>query len=78
MRDSCTARGNAERHLERLRQRGLTRSDWQPRAAASLLLGTLFAHAIGRDLIPCRYRRGRRRQYVELFLNPIGYEVSRS
>jgi AcrR family transcriptional regulator len=70
-----------EHYLERLRERGLTRGDWQPRAAASLLLGSLFADAISRDLIPDHLpspAADAPRQYVELFLNAIGYEVSRS
>ncbi len=68
-------------YLTRLRERGLTRGDWQPRAAASLLLGTLFADAISRDLMPDLLpspAEDAPRQYVELFLNAIGYEVSRS
>jgi AcrR family transcriptional regulator len=70
-----------EHYLERLRERGFTRGDWQPRAAASLLLGTLFADAISRDLMPDHLpspAADAPRQYVELFLNAIGYEVSRS
>ena len=70
-----------EQYLARLRDHGRTRSDWQPRAAASMLLGTLFADAISRDLIPDHLpspAEDAPRQYVELFLNAIGYEVSRS
>jgi AcrR family transcriptional regulator len=70
-----------EHYLARLRGRGQTRGDWQPRAAASLLLGTLFADAISRDLMPDHLpspAADAPRQYVELFLNAIGYEVSRS
>ena len=70
-----------EHYLVRLRERGLTSGDWQPRAAASLLLGTLFADAISRDLMPDHLpspAADAPRQYVELFLNAIGYEVSRS
>jgi AcrR family transcriptional regulator len=70
-----------EQYLVRLRERGLTRGSWEPRAAASLLLGTLFADAISRDLMPDHLpspAADAPRQYVELFLNAIGYEVSRS
>ena len=70
-----------EQYLTRLRERGLTRGDWQPRAAASMLLGTLFADAISRDLMPDHLpspAEDAPRQYVELFLNAVGYEVSRS
>jgi AcrR family transcriptional regulator len=70
-----------EQYLVRLRERGLATGDWQPRAAASLLLGTLFADAISRDLMPDHLpspAADAPRQYVELFLNAIGYKVSRS
>jgi AcrR family transcriptional regulator len=70
-----------ERYLTRLRARGLARGGWEPRAAASMLLGTLFADAISRDLMPDHLAvpaDDAPRQYVELFLTAIGYEVSRS
>ena len=70
-----------ERYLTRLRERGLARGDWQTRAAVSLLLGSLFADAISRDLMPEQLPTpadDAPRQYVELFLNAIGYHVSPS
>ena len=42
-------------YLERLRERGLAGESTDPRAAAAMLLGTLFADAIGRDLVPDMY-----------------------
>jgi hypothetical protein len=67
---------NLARYLTRLRERGLARGDWQPRAAASLLLGALFGDALSRDLMPEQLPSpadDAPRQYVELFLNAIGY-----
>jgi AcrR family transcriptional regulator len=67
---------NLVRYLTQLRERGLARGDWQPRAAASLLLGALFGDALSRDLMPEQLPSpadDAPRQYVELFLNAIGY-----
>ena len=67
---------NLVRYLTQLRERGLACGDWQPRAAASLLLGALFGDALGRDLMPEQLPSpadDAPRQYVELFLNAIGY-----
>ena len=64
------------RYITRLRERGLAHGDWQPRAAASLLLGALFGDALGRDVMPEQLPSpadDAPRQYVELFLNAIGY-----
>jgi AcrR family transcriptional regulator len=62
------------RYLVRLRAVGLAGGDWQPRAAAAMLMGTLFADAMGRDCMPDRYPPEREaiRQYVVLFLRAIG------
>ena len=66
-----------ERYILRLRELGRTRGTWEPRAATSMLLGTLFADAIGRDIMPEELTPSMDdapRQYVELFLNGLGYE----
>ena len=42
-------------YLRRLRQRGLAQAEFDPRAAAALLIGTLFADAMGRDIMPDLY-----------------------
>lgn len=65
-----------ERYLARLRERGVVSNDWDVRTAACLLIGTLFADAIGRDFIkdylpePAEEAPDR---YVQLFLRAIGY-----
>jgi AcrR family transcriptional regulator len=62
-------------YLERLRARGLASGGWEPRAAAAMLMGTLFSDVMGRDCMPHRYPDGDAqaiRQYVSLFLRAIG------
>jgi AcrR family transcriptional regulator len=66
-----------ESYLERLRASGRARGAWHPRAATSMLLGTLFADAISRDIMPDRLPSPADEapsQYVDLFLNAIGYQ----
>jgi AcrR family transcriptional regulator len=66
-------------YLERLKQRGLAVESVDPGAAASMLLGALFADAIGRDLVPDMYvvpTEEAVTQYVALFLRGIGVETS--
>jgi AcrR family transcriptional regulator len=64
-----------EGYLSRLRSAGLASGAWSPRAAASMLMGTLFADAMGRDLIPQQYTQSEQQaidEYVALFLRAIG------
>jgi AcrR family transcriptional regulator len=66
-------------YLERLKERGLAGESVEPRAAAPMLLGALFADAIGRDLVPDMYAVPLEEavtQYVALFLRGIGVETS--
>jgi AcrR family transcriptional regulator len=66
-------------YLERLKERGLAVESVDSRAAASMLLGALFADAIGRDLVPDMYAvpaEDAATQYVALFLRGIGVETS--
>jgi AcrR family transcriptional regulator len=66
-------------YLERLRNLGLTAESLDPRAAAAMLLGALFADAIGRDIVPEMYSVTSREalaQYVAVFLRGIGVETS--
>lgn len=66
-----------ERYILRVRELGRAHGDWQPRAAVRMLLGTLFADAVGRDFIPADLMPGASdapAQYVDLFLNAIGYD----
>lgn len=62
-------------YLQRLRSAGLATADFNARAAAAMLMGALFADAMGRDCMPERYTYSERdgvRHYVSLFLRAIG------
>jgi AcrR family transcriptional regulator len=63
-----------QQYLVRLRAVGLAGGDWQPRAAAAMLMGTLFSDAMGRECMPERYPPEQEAiaQYVDLFLGAIG------
>jgi hypothetical protein len=56
----------------------LAQAEFEPRAAAALLIGTLFADAMGRDIMPDLYPNepGQAlREYVTLFLRGIGVSL---
>jgi AcrR family transcriptional regulator len=62
-------------YLGRLRARGLASGDWDARAVAAMLMGTIFSDALGRETMPSRYphsMRGAVEKYVDLLLNAIG------
>jgi AcrR family transcriptional regulator len=63
-----------QQYLVRLRAKGLAAGDWQPRAAAAMLMGTLFSDAMGRECMPERFppEQDAIAQYVGLFLRAIG------
>jgi AcrR family transcriptional regulator len=66
-------------YLERLRAGGLASEPFEPRAAAAMLLGALFADAIGRDIVPDMFALAPEetvQQYVALFLRGLGVETS--
>jgi AcrR family transcriptional regulator len=66
-------------YLERLQARGLAVESIEPKTAAAMLLGTLFADAIGRDIVPDMYAVPTEEalpRYVALFLRGIGVETS--
>lgn len=68
-------------YLERLRVAGLADGEWTPAAATSMLMGVLFADAIGRDCMPERYPRPADEsvaEYVSLFLRAIGAHQRRA
>jgi AcrR family transcriptional regulator len=69
-----------QQYLVRLRAAGLAGGDWQPRAAAAMLMGTLFSDAMGRDCMPERYPPEREAigQYVALFLRAIGASTAKT
>lgn len=64
-------------YIERLRASGLARAAFATSAAAMTLMGTLFADAMSRDIMPFAYRLEPKEaitQYVDLFVRAIGAE----
>jgi AcrR family transcriptional regulator len=62
-------------YLTRLRAAGLAEGDWNARAAASMLMGALFADAMGRDVMPARYpysQRDAAKYYDSMYLRAVG------
>jgi AcrR family transcriptional regulator len=62
-------------YLRRLRERGMAEGEWEPDAAANLLMGALFADAITRDAFPEKYPYPEAEapgRYVTMFLRAIG------
>jgi AcrR family transcriptional regulator len=74
---SAPARASAAlcAYIERLRAQGRAARDFDPQVAAVMLMGSLFADAMGRDVMPDMYRNDPEQalvQYVHLFLRAIG------
>jgi AcrR family transcriptional regulator len=68
------------RYLRRLRENGFAKAPFDEATAASMLMGVLFADAMGRDIMPDMYRSDPDQaldQYVKLFLRAIGVGVRR-
>ena len=66
-------------YLRRVKRKGLATRTFDERAAANLLLGAIFADAIGRDTTPDRYPYAMRDgvdRYVQLLLRAIGAPTS--
>lgn len=62
-------------YLDELKRAGMAPDTWSTTIATSMLMGTLFADAVGRDCMPERYPVTREEavpQYVVLFLRAIG------
>jgi AcrR family transcriptional regulator len=62
-------------YLRRLRQTGLAKAEFDEVAASTMLMGVLFADAMGRDIMPDMYRNEPEQaldEYVRLFLRSIG------
>lgn len=62
-------------YIENLRHAGFTTAEVDPAAAATMLMGALFADAMGRDLMPDMYRGTPDEgvaEYVRIFLRGIG------
>jgi AcrR family transcriptional regulator len=71
---ACAGR-ELSRYLERLQATGLAQVEFATPAAAMMLMGTLFADATSRDILPFVYRlepADAVAQYVDLFIRAIG------
>lgn len=63
------------KYLRRLREAGLAKAQFDETAASAMLMGALFADAMGRDIMPDLYRNELEEavgQYVQLFLRGLG------
>jgi AcrR family transcriptional regulator len=63
------------RYLRRLRDTGRTAAMFDEVAASAMLMGALFADAMGRDVMPDMYSNDAEqavREYVRLFLRAVG------
>jgi AcrR family transcriptional regulator len=69
------------RYLRRLREANIAKAPFDEVAASTMLMGVLFADAMGRDIMPDMYQNDpdeALEQYVRLFLRAIGVGVRRS
>lgn len=69
------------RYLRRLKESGMAKAQFDEAAASALLLGALFADAMGRDIMPDLYRNEADEaveQYIQLFLRALGVGRRRS
>jgi AcrR family transcriptional regulator len=63
------------RYLRRLRDSGMAKAPFDEAAASAMLMGALFADAMGRDIMPDLYRNEPQQaleEYIRLFLRSIG------
>ena len=68
-------------YLRRLREAGLAKAQFDETDASAMLMGALFADAMGRDIMPDLYRNEPEQaldEYVRLFLRSIGVGRRRS
>ena len=68
-------------YLRRLRDAGIAKAQFDEVAASTMLMGVLFADAMGRDIMPDLYRNEPDQaldEYVRLFLRSIGVGRRRS
>jgi AcrR family transcriptional regulator len=69
------------RYLRRLREAHIAKAPFDEVAASTMLMGVLFADAMGRDIMPDMYQNDPQEaldQYVRLFLRAIGVGTRRS
>jgi AcrR family transcriptional regulator len=66
-------------YLGALRRQGLTAEKFDPRSAAAMLMGAIFADAMGRDMMPDVYPQPEEKAgqtYTRLLLRAIGVETT--
>jgi hypothetical protein len=71
----ATAAKALTQYLRRLRESGQAKAQFDEVAASTMLLGVLFADAMGRDIMPAMYRNDPNDaidEYVRLFLRSVG------
>ncbi|MFL5481435.1 MAG: TetR/AcrR family transcriptional regulator [Gemmatimonadaceae bacterium] len=71
------ASGDLCDYLGALRKQGKIRADFEPKTAAAMLMGALFADAMGRDMMPDVYPQSvtdAAHTYSELLLQALGVE----
>ena len=67
------------RYLDQLRTAGRASGSWRTKSATAMLMGVLFADAVGRDCMPERYPVPPERavsEYVDLFLRAIDCRIA--
>jgi AcrR family transcriptional regulator len=67
------------RYLARLRERGIALQPFDEGVASTMLMGVLFADAMGRDVMPDMFDNDPEaalQEYVRLFLRGIGVDLS--
>ena len=68
-------------YLRRLREAGMAKASFDETSASAMLIGALFADAMGRDIMPDLYGNDADHaleQYVQLFLRALGVGRRRS
>jgi hypothetical protein len=68
-------------YLRRLRETGQAKAQFDEVAASTMLIGVLFADAMGRDIMPDMYRNNPEDaldEYIRLFLRSVGVGRRRS
>lgn len=83
--DMCSFAGHVPRqasaqlceYLTTLREAGLAKGDFEPKTAAAMLMGAIFADAMGRDMMPDVYPQPENQaahMYSSLLLRAIGVD----
>lgn len=63
-------------YLKRLREHGFIDAEFDPQAAAAMLIGALFADAMGRDVMAGIFPASPADEYSRLLLRAVGFQES--